>query len=91
MTSRTDFVVVDRSPEVEPAPLAEERLKSLARITGGEYWHYRDIGRIDRLPITRQVRYLSEPHPWLESWAFLIAVILALLPDWIARRRIGLR
>jgi hypothetical protein len=91
LEEQVDQVVVDASPEHLPAPLAEERLRSLARITGGQYYHVRDLGELTDLPITRQIRYLETPHPWLHSWLFLLAIVLAVLPDWIARRRTGLR
>ncbi len=91
LATRTDHVVMDSSPESQPAPMAEERLNSLARITGGTYWNYRDLDRIGQIPIAPQQRFLDSRHYWLNSWWFLVVAVLAFLPDWIFRRRIGLR
>ncbi len=91
LASEADYVAVDLSPEFEPRPLAESVLQSLARITGGSYWHYTDVDAIKELPLTQKISYFTEDHKWLEYWLFLISVFLAVLPDWILRRRIGLR
>jgi hypothetical protein len=87
----SDYLVVNLSPEAEPRPIAETRLQSLARLTGGQYWNYHDIDEIDDLPINRKVSFIEEKQAWLKYWAYLAVLIAAVLPDWILRRRIGLR
>jgi hypothetical protein len=91
MEAVSEYLAVDLSPESQPHPLAEAPLQALARQTGGEYWHFRDIEQIRKLPLTEQLRFLDERRNLLSTWWFLVAAVLALLPDWILRRRIGLR
>ena len=86
-----DYLVVDDSPESAPAPLAAARLQSLARLTNGRYLHYSEADDLDDLHVARRVRTVAERHSWLDAWLFLAAVLLAILPDWFLRRRIGLR
>jgi len=91
MEQVVDYLVVNLSPEVQPQPIAETRLQSLARVTGGEYWNYRDVDSIDELPITRAVSFIEEMHEWLKYWLWLVVLLLTVIPDWYVRRRLGLR
>lgn len=86
-----DYVVVADSPESQPAPLAEAQLQALARLTGGEYWHYRDLGKMRDLPLSIRAARVPEHRHGLDAWLLLLAVLLAVLPDWYLRRRLGLR
>ncbi len=86
-----EYLVLDMSPESEPRPMAEGPLQSLARQTGGEYWRYQDIDSVDEFALTKAVSYIEEKEHWIETWWFLACILIAVLPDWILRRRIGLR
>ncbi|MFT5127530.1 MAG: hypothetical protein ACI8W8_001133, partial [Rhodothermales bacterium] len=86
-----DYLVVDLSPESEPRPLAVGQLQSLSRLTGGQYWDYRDIDSIDKLPLNQTLKYREERHNFIESWVWLLVLLISVLPDWILRRRIGLK
>ena len=86
-----DYLVVDLSPESEPRPLAAGELQSLARLTSGQYWDYSQIASIDKLPLNQALKYREERHNFVESWAWLLILLAAIIPDWIIRRRIGLK
>ncbi len=79
------------SAENQPAPMAEPQLQSLARLTNGNYWNYRNIDRIRELPLTKELQYIESRRDFRHGWLFLILIIACVLPDWILRRRIGLR
>ncbi len=86
-----DYFVVDLSPESEPLPMAEEELQSLARHTGGDYWNFADIDKIDEIKLTENVNTIEQRQYWLSNWWFLLVILAAVIPDWILRRRIGLK
>lgn len=86
-----DYVVADRSLEAQPRPLDEMKLRGLARLTDGQYWHYSDLDQIEKLPFSQDVNQIETRSAWLDSSIFALALLLLLLPDWIARRRAGLR
>lgn len=86
-----EYIAVDNRPESEPAALAEGVLQSLARQTGGTYWHYRDADSIQNLTTAKTLHHVEVKIRWLESWWFLLALLAAMVPDWALRRRIGLR
>ncbi len=91
LESAADYLGADASTESQPAPMAEQQLQSLARLTGGTYWNYRKLDSIRHLPLTKELHYLERRRNFRRSWLFLLLVILCILPDWILRRRIGLR
>ena len=91
LKSAGDYLVVDKSPESEPNPMAEGKLQSLARQTGGTYWRYNEVSSISDINLTKNLNYTEEISGLTESWLYLLLIIAFLLPDWILRRRIGLR
>ena len=87
----SDYLVIDASPESEPRPMAEGQLQSLARQTGGSYWNYQKINSIRDLTLTSKLNFLEEKRGLTEYWWFFAIALSAVIPDWIFRRRIGLR
>ena len=88
---KRNFMATESSTESLPLPMAETELKSLAVSTGGEYWHWTDIDKIEEIPLHENNLYNEEKIYWSSTWLFLIAVLLLILPDWYLRRRIGLK
>ena len=86
-----DYLVVDLSPESEPKPLAVGQLQSLSRLTSGQYWNYSEINSIDKLPLNQTLKYREERHNFIESWVWLLVLLGSIVPDWVLRRRIGLK
>ncbi len=86
-----DYVAMPDTNELKPSPLAERELQSLSRITGGTYWPWEDIDRIRDLPLSSKVTYIEKRVDFRTLWPFLVAIVLFVLPDWILRRRVGLR
>ena len=86
----TDYLAVEVGLESQPMPLAEQQLQGLARVTGGIYQHYRDADAIDSLPVNEKVEMRTITHPFADAWWWLLVVVIAVLPDWILRRRTGL-
>ena len=91
LATNNDYLVVDTSPESEPRPMAEGQLQSLARQTGGSYWNYNDVDSINALDLTSNLNYIEEKRRLTEYWWFFAIALTAVLPDWIFRRRIGLK
>jgi hypothetical protein len=87
----SDYVVVDLSAESQPGAMAEPHLQNLARATGGTYWNYKDLAKISDFKLNNQIKRVEDQHHWLDTWLFLVLVLLAVLPDWYYRRKIGLR
>ena len=86
-----DYLVIDTSPESEPRPMAEGQLQSLARQTGGTYWNYKDLHTVNDLKLADNVSFIEEKRSLTEYWWFFTVALAAVLPDWILRRRIGLK
>ncbi len=89
--SSQDYLVVDYGNETQPYPMAEEKLQSLARETGGKYFNYKNTSAIDKLKLSKKINYIETKDDLANHWWFLFVVSLAFLPDWILRRRIGLK
>lgn len=86
-----DYVAVNLDEELQPAPLAAGPLQALARLTGGRYWHYRDLASVRELPLAPRVHQIVTRRPWLDEGLFALALLLLVLPDWYLRRQSGLR
>ena len=86
-----DYIVIDLSPESEPHPMAEGRLQSLARQTGGTYWNYEDVDSIKDLKLSEKLTYKQEKRNFKDYWWYFAIILMAVLPDWIFRRRVGLK
>lgn len=91
MIRRADYLGVAIGPESQPMPLAEEQLQGVARATGGAYHHYRDANALRQLAVNEAVSFRVEQHFLADRWWWLLAVLLLMLPDWILRRRTGLK
>ena len=89
--STQDCLAVDYGNENQPYPMAEEKLQSLARETGGKYFSYKNAVDIDTLKLSKKINYIEEKDSLTNHGWFLLIICLAFLPDWILRRRIGLK
>ena len=87
----TEFMVVSSHSERQLAAMEEQKLKALAMASEGTYWNYQEINKISEIPFTRELNYIEEKIAWRQSWIFLIFILMAILPDWFLRRRIGLK
>ncbi len=89
--SSQDYLVIDYGNETQPYPMAEEKLQSLARETGGKYFNYKNTSAVDKLNLSKKINYIETKDNLTNYWWFLLLISLAFLPDWILRRRIGLK
>lgn len=75
-----------RSPQFR-----EKTLRDVARLSGGQYWDYRDLSGVRDLPISQRAPLRLRQVRWLDSIWLLAAAVGFLCLDWYARRRLGLR
>ena len=69
----------------------ESELKDLARITGGEYYHYTEVDAIEELSLSSSVPMLRRYHYWTRHFLFMLLFLGVLGYEWFYRRRIGLK
>ena len=69
----------------------QNELRDLARITGGEYIHYRDIGKIDKIVLSDNIPMLSRYHHWTRHGLFLLMFMIVLGAELFLRRQAGLK
>jgi hypothetical protein len=69
----------------------ESELKDLARITGGEYYHYTEVDAIEELSLSSSVPMLRRYHYWTRHFLFILLFLGVLGYEWFYRRRIGLK
>ncbi|WP_269537410.1 hypothetical protein [Cerasicoccus fimbriatus] len=77
--------------EDEDLRFRETALRDLARITGGEYFSWEQIGEIDELILSDAVPLREERTYWTRNAAFLLAILLVFGIEWFWRRSLGLR
>ena len=85
------FLARSAGGEQQNTLFQEKRLRDIARITGGEYWGWRDLANVAQIPVSDKIPYTVEHRRWTESVFFLVGLIAALMADWYARRRLGLK
>lgn len=69
----------------------ENELKDLARVTGGQYYHYTQADSIEELPLSRKVPTLQRYHYWTRHFLFIVLFLGVLGYEWFYRRKIGLK
>jgi hypothetical protein len=77
--------------ETEDTGYREDVLRDLARVTGGAFYTYRDMDRIERLPLSSSVPMKTTRLYWTRHGALLAALALVLGAEWFLRRRLGLK
>jgi hypothetical protein len=86
------FIASFEGAELDDTRYNEELLRDIARITGGEFFHYSDLrGPLPRLPLSDGVPMRETVTSWTRSWWFLALLVGVFGFEWIWRRRIGLR
>ncbi len=68
----------------------ERELRDLARITGGDYYDWRDADDLDQLPLSASIPLREEHLYWTRNATFLLLLVALAGSEWILRRRIGL-
>ncbi|MBC2595563.1 VWA domain-containing protein [Ruficoccus amylovorans] len=76
----------------ENADLAfrERELRDLARVSGGEYVSWRDVDKLDQIPLRADVPMRESRVHWTRNLPFALLLVLAAGIEWILRRRAGL-
>ncbi|WP_309400504.1 hypothetical protein [Cerasicoccus maritimus] len=77
--------------ENEDLRFRETTLRDLARITGGQYFGWRDIDDIDELRLSSSVPLREVRTYWTRNLAFLLALLAVFGIEWFWRRSLGLR
>jgi len=77
--------------ENEDLTFRENTLRDLARITGGDYFGWREMDRINQLPLAASVPHEEERTYWTRNAAFLFALLGVFGAEWFWRRNLGLR
>ena len=69
----------------------QNELRDLARITGGEYIHYRNRSDIDEIVLSDTIPMLKKYHHWTRNGFFLLLFIVVLGTELFLRRQTGLK
>lgn len=83
--------VSDHGEESAEVGFAERELKTLSRITGGNYHHQRDLDEAIDLKLAANLPTLSLRHYPTESWLFFLVLFFVAGLEWLIRRQAGLR
>ena len=83
--------VSDRGEESSDVGFAERDLQALSRITGGNYYHYRDMDDAVDLSLAADLPTRTLRHHPTESWLFFLVLFFVAGLEWIIRRQAGLR
>ncbi len=71
--------------------LNESLLRDIARLSGGEYFHWNEVRQIRDLAISTQVPMIRSTLYWARSWPYIILLLIIAALEWGIRRRYGLR
>lgn len=71
--------------------LNESLLRDIARLSGGQYFHWNEIRAVRDLPISSEVPMIRSTLYWARSWPFIILLLIIAAIEWGIRRRYGLR
>ncbi|HUT24472.1 MAG TPA: hypothetical protein VM492_09040, partial [Sumerlaeia bacterium] len=84
---KTMFIVKRDAPELREVRLNEPLLREIASVTGGEYVHLSEYGKLPGLikPREGSIRKIKEEPIW-DRLGVLLAIVGALLTEWLVRR-----
>lgn len=85
------FLSVHGGAEYASVEYREDVLRDAARISRGDFVHYRGIGRLDQLKLADAVPTKPAQSFWTMSWVFALLLLGSFLAEWYLRRRIGLK
>jgi len=85
------FLAAHSGVEAQDTTYREDVLRDLARITGGQFYHYTEIGRVNDVPLSPAVPTRTTRRYWTESWTLIALLLAAFGAEWFLRRRIGLK
>lgn len=71
--------------------LNESLLRDIARLSGGDYFHWSEIQQIRHLPISSQVPSIRSTLYWARSLSYILLLLIIAALEWGIRRRYGLR
>ena len=91
LSAEAHFLARRTGVETEDTGYREDVLRDMARVTGGAFYSYRDLDRIGRLPLSRDVPMKTTRLYWTRHGALLAALAAILGAEWFLRRRLGLK
>ena len=85
------FGVENAGGEVSNVEFKEGTLQDLARLTGGQYLHYSQLGEADDLALAPKLPTSQRKISLIENILFLALLVGIIGTEWILRRQSGLR
>ena len=85
------FISSPLGEEQEDTRYRESVLRDLARVTGGEFYHYPEAGDLSSLKLSEEVPVRESRVYWANQSWFLVLLFAALFAEWFFRRRMGLK
>ncbi len=85
------FISTPQGAEREDTRYLEPVLRDLARITGGEFYHYTEVSRFSSLPLSETIPVRESRNYWANHAWFVLLLFAALVGEWFFRRRMGLK
>jgi uncharacterized membrane protein len=89
--SSTEFIVKNTMLEFQNTTLDESLLKSIADVSGGAYYHLKDISRLpDSIQDKKEIYALTRERGLWDNGILLIMVVALLTTEWFLRKKKGL-
>ncbi len=85
------FIAGHLGTEQEDTRYRESLLRDLARVTGGAFFHYSEVGRFSSLPLSDEIPMRESRRYWANQIWFLLLLFASLFAEWFFRRRLGLK
>ena len=85
------FLARGAGAETANTEYREGVLRDVARITGGLFHHYRDLGSLRTIPLSASVPMTEHRRYWADAPWLLVLAALVFGCDWYLRRRVGLK
>ena len=77
--------------ETEDTAYREDVLRDLARVTGGTFVGYREMDRLEALPLSTAVPMRTARLYWSRHGVLMVLLAACLAAEWYWRRRLGLK
>jgi hypothetical protein len=91
LSGEAHFLARRTGVETEDTGYREDVLRDMARVTGGAFYTYQEMDRIERLPLSSSVPMKTTRLYWTRHAALLLALAAVLGAEWFLRRRLGLK
>lgn len=91
LTQESFFIASHHDREREETAYREDVMRDIARLTGGAFWHYSELGGLREIPLTDGIPTRETRRHLAGNPLFLLLLALPLFGEWYIRRKLGLK